>query len=50
MKFCVWVPHAKFIVQAKQNSEISTDVINNYVIKLKSDCFVEKHSALKGFQ
>ena len=42
MKFCTWVAHDKPIAHANQNSEMSTYVINNDVIILKSEGFCRK--------
>ena len=39
VKFCTGVAHDKNILHKKQNSEISTDVIDNDVILLKFERF-----------
>ena len=44
VKFGTSVAHDKPIPHAKQNFEISTDIIDNDVIMSKFECFVKKHS------
>ena len=44
-KFSTGIADQKYTAQAKQNSEISTDVIDNDVIMLRIEHFIEKHSS-----
>ena len=41
MKVCTWVAHGKPVEHTKQNCEISTYVIDNDVVMLKFERFIE---------
>ena len=50
VKFGTKVTHDKFLPHAKQNSKISTDIIDNDIIMSEFECFqIKKHLISKCF-